>query len=339
MQTKHDVKVLIDARELELIALFNRVYPQGNPELDFTQNLRYGDVQILVDGQLNMIIERKRNDDFRSSVTGYSASDIPIEELNATPAPPVPTPASVEVQKLYPKRKPGRFRKQRANLILQRRENPGVVVMFIFEGRVEELYYGPNAKVKSKELLELQHDLTFKYGIPIMFVRNSIETLRCIGRIRDICAKYGSAEQCCNNVTEEGTASMGTKKNITGVESLQMNPGQFLGRSLVTVHGMTPEKAHVIVEKYHNLPNLFKCYSNMKTMREKKHMLADYKTHDTGKRFGPKLSERVYLSLFGKSDSELPEKAVPKRKPPTRTLDTLAEVAVKVQGRRHVLDD
>lgn len=333
---KHAIQILIDAREHELIALFKRVFPQGNPELDFSQNLKYGDIQILVDGKLNLIIERKRADDFRSSVTGHD-NEIPVEGA------PVAQPTSA--QQAYPKRNPGRFRHQRANLILQRQKHPGLVVMFLFEGSVTNLYYGPNAKIKAAELLSLQDDLVFKYGIPTKFVSSIGETVRCIGRMRDICAQYGSAEQCCAKVTEEGTATMGTKKNVTGVEGMQMSPTQFLGRALVTVHGMTAEKAHVLVEKYHTFPNLLLCYSRLKTEKQKKHMLADYKTHAEGKKFGPKLSERVYLSIFG-PNVEGAQPAQPKatryKLPPSRSLQTLASAAVSVQKttrRKTILND
>lgn len=343
---KHTVKILIDAHERDLIAMFGRVYPQGNPELDFSQNLTYGDIQFVVDGKLSMIIERKRADDFRASVTGKKDPSV-TPEKTLTPA-----------QQLYPKREVKRFRKQRDNLIIQRRENPGLVIMYIFEGSVYDLYYSPQAVVKPADLDKLQKELVRKYGIPTEYGKNISDTVRAIGHIRDICAEYGSAEQCCAKPTPEGVAAMGAKKQIQGVVGLQMSPGQFLGRALVNVHGMTPDKAEVIVRHYHTLPNLLRCYGRLRTEKERKRMLADYKVSEDKKYFGPKLSERVYLSIFTSTPEEEEETlansniATPehvnkpparprtpaRKKPPTHTFDALVQVAVSAR-RRNVLED
>lgn len=335
---KHEVKILIDARELEMIALLERVYPHGNPELDTKQNLKHGDIQFLVDGKLSVVIERKRADDFRSSVTGYSEPLIPTQPQFTNP-----DQGLSNAQASFPKRKQQRFRTQRDNLIILRRENPGLLVMYIFEGSVHELYYGPNAKIKALDLAKLQKELVSKYGIPTQYGKNTIDTIRSIGHMRDIYVEHGSPEQCCAKANSETVHALGTQKNVQGVEGMQMSPGQFLGRALVNIHGVTPEKAEVIVRHYHTIPNLLHCYSRLTSEKARENMLAQFKVNDEGKHFGPKLSARIFHSLTppmseGEVIRPLPSKRTPKPKPPTKTLDTLVEVASRAP-RRNVLED
>ncbi len=290
------MKILIDARELDLIAMFGRVYPGGNPEIDSSQNLQYGDVQIWVDGKMSVMIERKRADDFRSSVTGHKDPNVNPE------APKTPTPA----QQAYPKREIKRFWDQRNNMIIQRRENPGLVIMYVFEGSVHDLYYGPKVEWTAIKLDKLQKELVRKYGIPTEYGHNISDTVRSIGHLRDIAFKHGSIEQCCSVATKERIAGSGVRKTVSGVEDRQMMPTQFLGRALVTIHGVTPDKAEVIVRRYHTLPNLLRCYKRLRTEKERKHMLADLKLSDEANRFGPKLSERIYKTVYVPEHEEAP---------------------------------
>lgn len=325
MPEDHKVKILIDAREHDLIAVFGQVYPQGNPELDFSQNLKYGDIQFWVDDKLSMIIERKRADDFRSSVTGHG-------DPSAHPEKPG---APSEAQQAYPKREIKRFRNQRDNMIIQRRENPGLVIAYIFEGSVHDLYYSSTAKIKAIDLEKLQKELWRKYGIPTEYGKNISDTVRSIGHIRDICVKYGSAEQCCSMATKEKIAGSGVRKTVKGVEDRQMMPKQFLGRALVTIHGVTPDKAEVIVRNYHTLPNLLRHYRRLRTEKERKHMLADLKVSEDKKRFGPKLSERIYNTVHvsepDDDDDERPAAKTNPRHARLRRTDSISGLDVLAQ--------
>lgn len=290
-QTNHRVQVLIDAREHALKLVLQRMFPQGHPQMDWTQNLPYGDINFLVDGRLVQIIERKEASDFRSSVCG--ARDIPDADQ--------PTP---QAGADFVHQKPLRFWTQRNAMILQRNLDPELSLSYVFEGSVFNLYYPPNVQWTAVKLHQLQKQLWYKYQIATHFVQDVTETALLIGEIYDTYAKHGAPADCIANVDAESTAAMGTRKKAPAnaaageAPSLQLTPQQFLGRALVNVHGMTPDKAAVVVQHYQSMSGMIGVYNRCASDEQRRLLLADLKTSETAKRFGPKLSARVYASMY-----------------------------------------
>lgn len=305
LRTNHRVQVLIDAREHALKLVLQRMFPQGHPQMDWTQNLPYGDINFVVDGRLVQIIERKEASDFRSSVSGghqIPDADRPLQQAGAD----------------FTHQKPLRFWTQRNAMIMQRKLDPELSLTYVFEGSVFNLHYPPNAQWTAVKLSQLQKQLWYKYQIATHYVQDVTETALLIGEIYDTYAKHGAPADCIANVDAEGTAAMGTRKKAPAsgageAPSLQLTPQQFLGRALVNVHGMTPDKAAVVVQHYQSMSGLISVYNRYVGDEQRRLLLADLKVSETAKRFGPKLSARVYASMyFGPQPAGTQPEAAPK---------------------------
>lgn len=276
---EHDVQIRIDSREREIIEYCQKAWPNGSEIVDWTHQLRYGDIQIMVDGRTDLIIERKAAGDFRSSVADRDQ----------------------------------RFRKQRANLILARRKYPGVYIMYLLEGDVRELYYEPGTKFTVDFLLDRQEDLVDKYGIATRFTADVQGTVKYIVKLYTRAKKHGSIEAINANVREDETDAMGQEKFRGDVEERAdraENPRKFLQHTLVGIYGMTVEKALCIVNKYSTLENLMHCYRRLTPFRRRTLeqsrclMLADLKPKQATKKIGKVLSTRVYACIMGLNSGE-----------------------------------
>lgn len=270
---EYNVQIRIDSREHALVDYCKRAWPNGTDIVDWSHQLRYGDIQVSVgvgDGPLttDLIIERKAAGDFQASVSG----------------------------------KDQRFRKQRSHLIIQRRKYPGVQIMYLLEGDVRELYYEKDTKFTVDYLLDRQDDLTDKYGIPVRFTGDIKGTVRYIIKLHARAKKYGSIDQICARVREDETDALGQPKYRPDVEKAAeaaITPRKFLQHMLVGIWGMTANKALCVVNKYHTLENLIHCYRRLPHERDRENMLRYLKASGDTKRLGPALSKRVYACLIG----------------------------------------
>ncbi len=269
----HEVRIRVDKNEHTIINWCKRAWPHGTNLIDWSHPLRYGDIQIMVDGMTDLVIERKAPEDFRSSVAS----------------------------------KDQRFRRQRANLILLQRKYPGVRVMYLLEGDLRELCYDPNDKFSLKYLLDRQEELSSKYGIPIHREPDVAASVMFIIRLWTRATKHGSIERVCAKVREDETNALGQEKFRPDVEERAEkgeNPRKFLQKTLVGLYGMTVDKALCIVNRYHTLENMLHCYRRLKVEKQRCNMLAKLRPNKESKRIGPVLSKRVYACLIGLDSGE-----------------------------------
>ena len=275
----YHVQLRFDAREHTLIDVFKKAYPEGDPDIDWTKNLVLGDVQILVDGVLAFVLERKRNDDFRSAVVG----------------------------------KEQRFRKQRTAMILARKAQPSLLLMFAFEGSVFDLNYKEGTKITPQFLWQLQKELSSKYVIMTGFYENHTDTVRLIYETVECYKEHGSPAAVIDRVKELDLDAFGRKKlsakpeeagveDVEGAANPRYSPQAFFRISLENIYGMTPVKAQLVMELYHNFPNMINTYMRIPQESRRYKLLAKLKAPGDTRFFGPQLSKRIYACVVGDTE-------------------------------------
>jgi ERCC4-type nuclease len=260
MLARHRVQIDFDYHEGALIGLLNQPTPNDDPNITTNLALNVGDVRIKVDGVTQVLIERKRVDDFYSSISG------------------------------------NRFREQRARMIQTRKRKPWLNLIYIFEGDIRSLHFPPGGRMTAQYLEQVQRELAYKYKIHVVLVRDHVATLAYIGHIQACFAKYGSPEEVLDGVTDADGTQVGRKRGI--------NPKEFMRAVLTQISGVSAAKSLLIVNKYHNLPNLIHAYQRLENARDRELMLRDLKASEEARRFGPKLSAKVYNHVFGLQEEE-----------------------------------
>jgi ERCC4-type nuclease len=264
----------IDAREHRIIDVYKRAYPDGDPNIDWSKNLALGDIQILIDGVTVVVAERKEANDFRSSVAG-----------------------------------PGqRYRKQRAAMILARKKQPSLLLMYIFEGSVFDLHYNEGTKITPAHLKQLQTELSIKYGILTHYFNDYTDTVRFLCEMIECYKKNGSPASVLDAVKDLDLEGFGRKKLAAEVEeegdvedttSPRYSPQAFFRISLENIYGMTPTKAQLVMEHFHNFPNMINVYNRIPREERRFSLLAKLKAPGDSRRFGPQLSKRIYACVVG----------------------------------------
>jgi hypothetical protein len=276
----HRVQLRIDAREHTLIDVFKKAYPDGDPDIDWSKNLTLGDVQILVDGVVVFVLERKRNDDFRGAVVG----------------------------------KDQRFRKQRTAMILARKKQPSLLLMYAFEGSVFDLSYKEGTRITPVFLKQLQTELSSKYGIMTVYFSDYIDTVRLICETVECYKKNGSPADVIDAVKELDLETFGRKKlsskpqeeeeieDVEDATSPRYSPQTFFRISLENIYGMTAVKAQLVMKLYHNFPNMINTYMRIPQESRRFKLLAKLKAPGDPRFFGPVLSKRIYACVVGIED-------------------------------------
>jgi ERCC4-type nuclease len=298
----YHVELRIDAHEHSIIPIFKVAYPNGHPDIDWSKNLVLGDFQILVDGVTAIAIERKDAGDFRSSVA-----------------------------------EPGqRFRKQRSNMILTRKKQPSLLLMYIFEGNVNDLFYNPGTRFTAAHLQQLQVELSTKYGILTHHMNDYSETARFICQIVECYKKNGAPSSVIAAVKPLDVEGLGRKKlapepepeveegDVEEFANPRYSPQAFFRIALESIYGMTPIKAQLVMELYHNFPNMCNAYSRLSSDARRFNFLAKLKAPGESRFFGPVLSKRIYACVIGMEEMTFRKTVV--------KLDTKVEEEVKEQN-------
>jgi hypothetical protein len=280
------VKLRIDAREHTVIEVFKTAYPDGDSNIDWSKNLKLGDFQILVNGVVVLTIERKEANDFRSSVAS----------------------------------KDQRFRKQRTSMILARKKQPSLLLMYVFEGSVFDLHYNEGTKITPQHLKQLQTELTIKYGILTMFFLDYKDTIRFLCETIECYKKYGSPTDLLAAVKDLDLEGLGRKKlplesepdpeDVEVAFNPRHRPQAFFRISLENIYGMTPEKAQLVMELYHNFPNMCHVYKRLPNDKARFTFLERLKAPGDSRRFGPQLSKRIYACVVGMEDAKFTKSVI-----------------------------
>ena len=194
------------------------------------------------------------------------------------------------VADLYSSLCDNRFREQRARLVQLRKRKPWINLMYIFEGNVRTFNYG-NGRITAQYLEQIQRELAYKYRIHTVFVADTVATLRYVGQVQECFRKYGSPESVLDGITDADGTQVGRKRGI--------GPREFMRAVLTQISGVSSAKAQLIVERYHNLPNLLHAYQRLQNVRDRERLLSGLRASEEARAFGPKLSAKVYNHIFG----------------------------------------
>jgi len=213
------VQLYVDTRENSLAKLLGELRPDD--ERILYRTLRTGDFKFKIDGRNVCKIERKRVDDFVSSVID------------------------------------GRFRKQRSAM-LERRGNANYSLVFLLEGNLQyfqEFETGSleNPKLKLftvRYLKNLLEDLPHDYGISVVYTEEIFDTIRYLGRRLNRYTERGDPRETLRKLNVLDTMDIGRK--------LGLNQKTWTAASLSLIRGITKSAATAVSEKYPSMEALRK---------------------------------------------------------------------------------
>jgi len=203
----------------------------------------------------------------------------------------------------------GRMGEQRSRL-LESIQDPNKIV-YIIEGKKSEAFiHGSSPGVTKKSINSSVLNLIFKHQYRVIFTESKQDT---VDNLLLLCTKI-----------KESKLSLNTNTNVIKIikKSDKINDNIFINM-LSVIPGVSAKIAIKIHEKYDTLNLLLLAYNNLTNENDnmmKKKMLSDILVN-TNRKVGKATSEKIYYSLFKKSDEKDEEKIKPKRKIRTKKQD------------------
>jgi ERCC4-type nuclease len=196
----------------------------------------------------------------------------------------------------------GRFKEQKDRL-LESIQDPNKIV-YIIEGKKSEAFiHGSSPGVTKKSINSSILNLIFKHSYRVIFTESKQDT------VDNLIMLYTKIK--------ESKLELNTNINVIKIikKSDKINDNIFINM-LSVIPGVSAKIAIKIHEKFDTLNLLLLAYNNLPNENDKKKMLSDILV-STNRKVGKATSEKIYSSLFKKSDQKLEENVKPIRK--TRT--------------------
>ena len=197
----------------------------------------------------------------------------------------------------------GRFRTQRAKMLVERRTDPSLALIFLIEGDLGELANCRIPKFSELYLRNLLNDLGAKYNISTVFSDSLADTLRLVGRYENVYKEIGLPNQLQQQASPVRVVPVGRKKGLTVEE--------YYPCALSLIPGVTREAALVIAQlEYKSFDDLITCaYARNadigETAEQARARAIDMFVgveYDEGKKIGPAVSRRIYQYVLGLSE-------------------------------------
>ena len=218
------------------------------------ENLYNGDIHFLLDDKLVLIIERKTISDLSSSV------------------------------------KDGRYREQKARLILKSREN--IRVMYIIEEDKPNKYSKYNHKLNSSTILSCIVNTMFRDGLFVHQTKSIEDTVELLHKITKQFQKNGK------QILERGKNSEEQKfdyiNSLNQKKKENVNKNMCFINQLCQIPGVSAKIGESIVNEYTCMVDLIMCYE---TINNPEKMLINLPINDK-RNLGPCLSNRIYEYLY-----------------------------------------
>jgi crossover junction endonuclease MUS81 len=202
----------------------------------------------------------------------------------------------------------GRFKEQK-NRLLESIQDPNKIV-YIIEGKKSEAFiHGSSPGVTKKSINSSILNLIFKHNYRVIFTESKQDT---VDNLLLLCAKI-----------KESKLELNTNTNVIKIikKSDKINDNIFINM-LSVIPGVSAKIAIKIHEKFDTLNLLLLAYNNLPNENDKKKMLSDILV-STNRKVGKATSEKIYYSLFKKSDQKLEENVKPIRKRRTKKEDQI----------------
>ena len=218
------------------------------------ETLDNGDIHFLLDDILVLIIERKTISDLSSSV------------------------------------KDGRYREQKARLILKSREN--IKVMYIIEDDKQKKYSNYNHNLNSSTILSCIVNTMLRDGLFVYRTKSIEDTVDIILKISDQLKKNGKY------ILENGKTNKQQKfdyiNSLNQKKKENVNKNICFINQLCQVPGVSAKIGELIAIEYTCMSDLIRCYE---TIKDPEKMLIDIPINDK-RNLGPCLSDRIYKYLY-----------------------------------------
>lgn len=218
------------------------------------KNLDNGDVHFMLDDQLVLIVERKTISDLSSSV------------------------------------KDGRYREQKARLILKSREN--IKIMYIIEDDKPKKYSSYNHNLKNSTILSCIVNTMVRDGLFVHTTRSVEDTAEFLNKLSSQLKKNGK------HILENGKNSEEQKfdyiNSLNQKKKENVNKNMCFINQLCQIPGVSAKIGELIANEYICMSDLVRCYE---TIKDPETMLRDLPINDK-RNLGPCLSKRIYEYLY-----------------------------------------
>lgn len=202
----------------------------------------------------------------------------------------------------------GRMGEQRSRL-LESIQDPNKIV-YVIEGKKSEAFiHGSSPNITKKSINSSVLNLIFKHSYRVIFTESKQDT---VDNLLLLCTKI-----------KESKLELNTNTNVIKIikKSDKINDNIFINM-LSVIPGISAKIAIKIHEKYDTLNLLLLAYNNLPSENDKKKMLSEILV-STNRKVGKATSEKIYYSLFKKSDQKLEENVKPIRKTRTKKEDQI----------------
>jgi len=202
----------------------------------------------------------------------------------------------------------GRHVEQKSRLI-ESIQDPNKIVYVIESKKSEAFIHGKTIETSKKSINSCILNLIFKHNYRVIFTESKQDT------VDNLVLLYTKIK--------ESKLNLAVNTNVIKIikKSDKINDNIFINM-LSVIPGVSAKIAIKIHEKYDTLNVLLLAYNNLPNENDKKKMLSEILVNaDTNRKVGKATSEKIYYSLFKKSDEKDEEKIKPKRKIRTKKED------------------